>query len=378
MVLIQRRNGSMTTVCKTSAVATFSKEAASAIASDYFEPETAAIFENRDCFDEKKRRHLIVRLPLWICKLLICLILSLITFVSLHRNGTFTTVATKKRLIATTTKSYDDSCSDQKHLEWRMSQAFDENGRSTEYLSGLHGVIDNVLSPDEAARLVKLVAPFYKKQYEKNQYRPSPLEYFSPLQGMHKLSKELSVDDYTFLVGVRHRIRNMVQKRLKLCHLYLQLTAFRSKRLYDKELNVHADSCTLLLNATETKVAGCTSSQTPHRGIRMTGSVLFLNSIPEGGGGEFFLGDQETGKPYVVVPGKPGRLVYFTSGPECAHGALPVRNESVTRLSMAMWYHMKEELGVEQEEFDPNEVVCEDTFGGCGKFIGNPKKSVEA
>jgi len=365
MVLVQRRNASSTIV-------TMAKEAASVIATDYFEPETAAILENRDCFDEKKRRHLIVRLPLWIFKLLICLIILLIIiFVSLRNR----IVTTTTRKLATTENS-NDFCSDQKHLEWRMTKTFDEDGRATKYLTELHGVIDNVISPDEAERLVKLVTPFYQDQYEKNKYRPSPMEYFSPLQGMHKLSARLPADDYAFLVGLRHRIRDIVQERLKLCHLYLQLTAFRSKRVYDKELNVHADSCTLQLNATTTKVAGCakTNFPSPHRGIRMVGSVLFLNPIPEGGGGEFFLGDQETGKPYVIVPGKAGRLVYFTSGPECAHGALPVKDASVTRLSMAMWYHMKEELGVEREEFDPDEVVCEDTFGGCGLFLGGGQK----
>mmetsp|Transcript_1026 Transcript_1026/g.1512 ORF Transcript_1026/g.1512 Transcript_1026/m.1512 type:complete len:374 (-) Transcript_1026:145-1266(-) len=355
MVLIQRRRD-----------CAHSPETNSAnIGNSYVEEES---FENNT--DEKSFRvrnpsHFVIRVPYFSCKrTIIILVLLLIAFTSM-RSLLFTAREGDDASVIFSMQQRE--CSEQPHLEWRMSKSFDEDGRATRYRSELYGVIDNMISTQEAERLASLVQPYYDEQYKSK--NPGPMEYFSPLQGLHRLFKELPEEDYTFLIEIRHRINRVVRERLGLCRLYLQLSAFRAKRIYDKTLTTHADSCTLYLNATDKKLAACFPNTTnPHYGVRMVGSVLFLNPVPKDAGGEFFLADQETGEPATVVRAKPGRLVYFTSGPECAHGALPVKDESVTRLSMANWYHMNEKLEVEREFFGEDEVLCLDTFGGCGKL----------
>jgi hypothetical protein len=174
--------------------------------------------------------------------------------------------------------------------------------------------------------------------------------------------------DYHTLMGIRERIRQQVETSLNLCPgtLHVDFTHWAQKTPGGFHAS-HADNCFQVFSKHEASgraLASCDSSKGPYRyASRVAASILYLND--EGfEGGEFYWADLSNGDPAILVRPKPGRLVFFTAGPENLHGALPVRQHGgeddencplSRRLALAMWYVTDDS----PEEFEPIQIPVE-------------------
>lgn len=235
------------------------------------------------------------------------------------------------------------TCSDEDDLARRVSLAYNHEGHITPEGNGLFAVIDNVISPQDCKRLLESLPP-----------QPYLIgESFSTLT-FEDLGYEMEPDDLQFLLQIRNQVKNITERALGLCpnSTKIQYSGLRLRTKAEPWLTTHADKCYMDLgkNRSET-TAACRSitrgdQPQPLRYTRKVSNVMFLNDEYEGG--EFYIGDQITGKPKLVVQPKAGRLVAFTAGPECPHGSKPLiateSNPDPVRRILAMWYHMNETL----------------------------------
>ena len=230
--------------------------------------------------------------------------------------------------------------------------------------SSLRGTIDDVILPAEANSLINSL-PNFKESfgYDENS---NGRAYAAP-EGYSALGlKELKSypEAYNKLIEIREKVRYMTEKSLNLCpgSLFIDFTTI-SRKVEGGAHRPHADNC---IHSFQNKVASCDTSQDHPYPKRVAASILYLNDPAMGNfrDGEFYFanrtnhGDVEEGG---VVEISIGRLVYFTSGIENLHGALPVRqkegngSDSASRLALAMWYVFDKNLQESLAIADPNE-----------------------
>ena len=235
-------------------------------------------------------------------------------------------------------------------------------------ISLLRGTVDNVISEAEAKSFVHSLPDFRESfGYDENS---NGRAYAAP-EGYSALGlKELKSfpEVYNKLIEIREQVRSMTEKSLNICpgSLYIDFTTI-SRKVEGGAHRPHADNC---IHSFHDKVATCDTSQYHPYPKRVAASILYLNDPDTGNfeDGQFYFanrtnnGEVEEGG---AVDISMGRLVYFTSGVENFHGALPVRekkgndNDSASRLALAMWYvfdkNLKESLAISDPN-DPAEI----------------------
>lgn len=250
------------------------------------------------------------------------------------------------------TADAEPSCSDSADLRRRVALSIGPDGRPTKYLNSLSGTLDGVLSPEDCQFLTSALRHENFRVgggYEHDAYEAPKA--FSGL-GLKELSSGKAgfetAAQYDKFMQLRERIRKATERALGLCPgtLAVDFTHVTQKTPGGSH-RPHADNC-----AWDFKGGGttCPSEKWPYPN-RVAASIVYLNDSYEGG--EFYWADHETGEPALLAKPKPGRMTYFTSGPENLHGALPVLEpedgggciadhegecETPRRLAVAMWY----------------------------------------
>lgn len=230
-------------------------------------------------------------------------------------------------------------------------------------LPTLRGTIDNLISQDDINILLDslTMSEFVEsKGYNANNNRDGRA-YNSPIAyagiGLQELNTSQE-DRYNKLLEIREKVRLATELSLGLCPqtLLIDFTTI-SQKTEGGAHRAHADNCLHYFDG-KTQKATCDSTQTHPYPNRVAASILYLNS-PDSGNfsdGEFYFAKQSNGKVDETIPIQKGKMIYFTSGVENLHGALPVieRQDGDTdkpprRLALAMWYVTDKEL----EEYVP-------------------------
>lgn len=259
------------------------------------------------------------------------------------------------------------------------STADTNNDRNLSVLPQLRGTIDHLLSAHELTSLLaSLPSDMFidAAGYNTDVNERSRGGYTAPVGyaaiGLRELSSPTYVTKATYdkILQIRELVRFTTEQSLHLCPgtLYIDYSTI-SQKMEGGTHRPHADNCYHYYDEENHNLATCHSTTTttatmmkehPHP-QRVAASILYLND--EFDGGEFYFANRHAGDGDDVVdtlvPVQPGRMMYFTSGVENLHGALPVRRrikkdhqqkaEPTRRLALAMWYVTDPEL----EEYVP-------------------------
>lgn len=234
--------------------------------------------------------------------------------------------------------------------------------RDKSVISSLRGTIENVISAEDASAFVNSLPNFIEASgYEKN---TNGKTYAAP-QGYAALGlKELKPhsDAYSKIMTIREKVRSTTEKSLNICpgSLYIDFTTV-SQKVEGGAHRAHADNC---IHYFEDGVAKCDTTRAHPYPKRVAASILYLNHPRSGEfeGGQYFFangtnhGEVEDGG---IVDISTGKMVFFTSGIENLHGALPVlRGENKAaeprRLALALWYVFDKSLMESAEASDAN------------------------
>lgn len=252
-----------------------------------------------------------------------------------------------------TCKTADDCMSPSEFQKLVSSYYQDES-----VLPSLRGTIDNVISTEDTIELINSLPNFVEASgYDAT---TNGRAYSSP-QGYAALGlKELQSypQAYDKLMNIRELVRLATEKSLNLCpgSLHIDFTTI-SQKVEGGAHRAHADNC---IHYFEDGVAVCDTSRDHPYPKRVAASILYLNDPITGhfNNGQFYFANRTNhGKVEVggVVDISAGKMVYFTSGVENLHGALPVQsseNFEPRRIALAMWYVFDKSLmeSVEQTE----------------------------
>ena len=231
-------------------------------------------------------------------------------------------------------------------------------------LPTLRGTIDNLISQDDINILVDSLpmSDFVEsKGYDDVNNNRDGRAYNSPIAyagiGLQEL-KTSQEDRYNKLLEIREKVRLATEKALGICPgvLLIDFTTI-SQKTEGGAHRAHADNCLHYFDD-KTQKATCDSTQTHPHPNRVAASILYLNH-PDSGNfsdGEFYFAKQSNGEVNESIPIEEGKMIYFTSGVENLHGALPVKerqdgdtDKPPRRLALAMWYITDKEL----EEYAP-------------------------
>ena len=228
-------------------------------------------------------------------------------------------------------------------------------------ISNLRGTIDDLISQNDINILVDSLpmSDFVEsKGYDANNNRDGRA-YNSPIAyagiGLQEL-RTSQEDRYNKLLEIREKVRLATEKELGLCPqtLLIDFTTI-SQKTEGGAHRAHADNCLHYFDE-KTQKAMCDPTRTHPYPNRVAASILYLNN-PDSGNfsdGEFYFANQSNGKVDKTIPIQEGKMIYFTSGVENLHGALPVGerqgdSDPPRRLALAMWYVTNKEL----EEYVP-------------------------
>eukprot|EP00986_Skeletonema_menzelii_P013046 scaffold7396_cov127-Skeletonema_menzelii.AAC.9 len=257
-----------------------------------------------------------------------------------------------------------NKCLQPSEFQYRVASFFGDEGEYV--LPLLRGTVDNVISTEDAEELVDLLplSEFVESSgYETD--NKDRAQYTAPVAYAGVGLKELSTSNeerYTKLLDIREKIRSATESSLNLCagSLKIDYTTIAQKTEGGAH-RAHADNCVHYYDDS-TKTAVCDPSRQHPYPKRVAASILYLNNPTDGNfkGGEFYFanrtnfGEVEDSGLVTVASGK---MIYFTSGVENLHGALPVERDSLSgqdylprRLAIAMWYVFDQSL----EEFVPS------------------------
>ena len=228
-------------------------------------------------------------------------------------------------------------------------------------LPTLRGTIDNLISQDDISILVDSLpmSEFVEsKGYDVNNNRDGRA-YNSPIAyagiGLQEL-RTSQEDRYNKLLEIREKVRLATEKALGICPqtLLVDFTTI-SQKIEGGAHRAHADNCLHYFDE-KTQKATCDSTRTHPYPNRVAASILYLNNPDNFSDGQFYFANQSSGKVDETIPIQAGKMIYFTSGVENLHGALPVRerqhgdiDKPPRRLALAMWYVTDKEL----EEYVP-------------------------
>lgn len=260
----------------------------------------------------------------------------------------------------------NEKCLDAAAFQRMVVSSFDDD---KSVLSLLRGTVDNVITIKDAKELVGLLplSDFVDASgYDTSDDNKDRRAYTAPIAYAGLGLKELSTSNevrYNKVLEIRDKIRLATEASLQLCpgSLHIDFTTI-SQKTEGGAHRAHADNCIHYFDE-GTKMATCDPSRVHPYPKRVAASILYLNNPHEGNfqGGEFYfanrtnLGEVEDAGRVAVETGK---MIYFTSGVENLHGALPVErgsngqdddNASPRRLAIAMWYVFDQSL----EEFVP-------------------------
>ena len=176
--------------------------------------------------------------------------------------------------------------------------------------------------------------------------------YNSPIAYTALSLQELSAHEerYNKLLQIREKVRSSTETSLGLCPntLLIDFTTV-SQKIELGAHRAHADNC---LHYFVDGKATCadTSREHPYPN-RVAASILYLDS-GNFVDGEFYFANGN-GEVDQTISLQGVKMIYFTSGDENLHGALPVQrkdsNRDTRRLALAMWYVFDKEL----EEYVP-------------------------
>jgi hypothetical protein len=236
------------------------------------------------------------------------------------------------------------------------------HNRDKSVLSLLRGTIENVITAEDASAIINSLPNFIEASgYEDN---TNGKAYAAP-RGYAAIGlKELKAfpEAYSKIMDIREKVRSVTEKSLNICpgSLFIDFTTI-SQKVEGGAHRAHADNC---IHYFEDGVAKCDSARVHSYPKRVAASILYLNDQNSGDfeGGQFFYangtnnGEVEDGG---IVSISTGKMVYFTSGVENLHGALPVlRNENKDteprRLALALWYVFDKSLMESTEASDVN------------------------
>lgn len=257
--------------------------------------------------------------------------------------------------------------------------ADNSNDRNASVLNQLRGTIYHLLSVHELTSLLaSLPSDIFidAAGYNTDGNERSRGGYTAPVGyaaiGLRELSSPTHVTKATYdkILQIRELVRSTTEQSLHLCPgtLYIDYTTI-SQKTEGGSHRPHADNCYHYYDEENGNLATCHTATTstmrehPHP-QRVAASILYLNDDFDGG--EFYFANRHGGEDGdgddivdTLVPVQPGRMMYFTSGVENLHGALPVRRrkrkeqhlqeaqveeEPTRRLALAMWYVTDPEL----------------------------------
>lgn len=256
----------------------------------------------------------------------------------------------------TANRSNEDECLSQSEFQNLVSTFNDDQS----ILPLLRGTIGNVVSHTDTSTLLNSLPNKYAEAsgYDENS---NGRAYAAPIGYSALGLKDLQPfpEAYQILLQIREVARSTTEKSLNLCpgSLYIDFTTI-SQKTEGGAHRAHADNCIHFFND---GVAACDASRKHPYPSRVAASILYLNDPASGqfGGGQFYFANNTNGgeaEEGGIVEIEAGKMVYFTSGIENLHGALPVLRKDDTeprRLALAMWYVFDEALK-ESLEDDPN------------------------
>jgi hypothetical protein len=262
---------------------------------------------------------------------------------------------------ASSCKSIGDACMNPSELQNLVSASFHDES----LLPLLRGTVDNIISQDDATALINSLPDFIEAsgydEYSNGRAYTAPKGYAA--LGLKELQSTPVA--YNKLIDIREKVRSSTEKSLGLCpgKLYIDFTTI-SQKVEGGAHKPHADNC---IHYFEDGVAICDTSKMHPYPKRVAASILYLNDHATGNfeGGQFYFanrtndGEVEEGGTVDISAGK---MIYFTSGVENLHGALPVsksksKNGQPKRLALAMWYVFDESLMESLQDTDPNAPV---------------------
>ena len=154
---------------------------------------------------------------------------------------------------------------------------------------------------------------------------------------------------YETVLQLREAVRAATEKSLGLRPgtLFVDFTTVSQKTAGGAH-RAHADNCIHYFDEENDGMATCDGAREHPYPKRVDASILYLNDQTGGNfaEGEFYFANRKGGGVDEVVPIEAGKMIYFTSGIENLHGALPVKQrpeskdgeEPSRRLALAMWY----------------------------------------
>mmetsp|Transcript_16284 Transcript_16284/g.34404 ORF Transcript_16284/g.34404 Transcript_16284/m.34404 type:complete len:477 (+) Transcript_16284:92-1522(+) len=235
----------------------------------------------------------------------------------------------------------------------------------------LKGTVDSVVSQKEMNALLESLpmSEFVEaKGYDDDEENKDGRAYNAPVAYAGLGLRELSTSQksrYDNLLTIREKVRSATEEALGICPgtLLVDFTTI-SQKTEGGAHRAHADNCLHYFDP-KTKMARCDSSRTHPYPKRVAASILYLNDPSSGNfmEGEFYFANRSNdGEVDETVPVESGKMIYFTSGVENLHGALPVQRRTTDstaddddddaeprRLALAMWYVTDPEL----EEYEP-------------------------
>eukprot|EP00956_Cyclotella_meneghiniana_P013714 scaffold19997_cov84-Cyclotella_meneghiniana.AAC.8 len=265
--------------------------------------------------------------------------------------------------------SSSDACMNQSEFQKLVSSY--SSGSNSLLSSSLRGTVDGIISQTDASSFIKSLPDFIEASgYEQNS---NGRAYAAPLGYSALGLKELksSPEAYNTLLRIRERVRSTTEKALNLCpgSLYIDFTTI-SQKVEGGAHTAHADNCIHYFR--EDGVAICDTTRVHPYPNRVAASILYLNDPISGDfqGGQFYFanstnhGEVEDGG---IVDVSAGKMMYFTSGVENLHGALPVlkrmqdekKNVTPKRVVMALWYVFDKNLMESIEDIHaPTEIFA--------------------
>ncbi|KAL9180781.1 hypothetical protein ACHAXT_011234 [Thalassiosira profunda] len=227
----------------------------------------------------------------------------------------------------------------------------------------LRGAVDDIISQEDIAKLLEWlpISEFVEASgYDESNNRDGRA-YNAPVAYAGLGLRDLSTSNearYEAILQIRERVRSATEQSLGLCPgaLLVDFTTV-SQKTEGGAHRAHADNCLHYFDET-TNMATCDAAREHPYPKRVAASILYLNDHATGNfvEGEFYFANRMGGV-VEAVPMEAGRMVYFTSGVENLHGALPVKRTDYggdqsavpRRLALAMWYVTDPEL----EEYVP-------------------------